>query len=414
MFLGLIILAPIMGELWRLPLFGFDLLPSDILIPVFIVVWGLSKIKTDPKIHVGKIGKMISMFIFITILSYLLNTLRFDVKEMIIAGVYLGRFLMYVVLALITHDLLKRDKTSKTQNIILGSMVASMLLIAIFGFIQLTIFPSFLFLGMHLQGWDPHIGRLLSTWFDPNFVGGFLAYMIGLFVAITIYFRHTRQHKLMMLVGTATLIAIAALWMTYSRSAYLALIATLGILALLKSRKMLIVVILIGVLGFSLSPRIQERTTDAWDSGKAILGFDSEKPLDPTAKLRIKSWNNAVEIIKDYPMIGAGYGRYRNEIVNRGLGMSRDHASGGSDSSLLTIWAMTGVFGLLTYLGIYFMAIIENIRLILKKRTLQSYINAGIIAGLMGLLVHSTFVNSLPFPLIMVYLWVGVGMLDKK
>jgi len=36
---------------------------------------------------------------------------------------------------------------------------------------SLKFFPSFKDLRMNELGWDPHEGRLLSTWFDPNYVG---------------------------------------------------------------------------------------------------------------------------------------------------------------------------------------------------------------------------------------------------
>ena len=72
------------------------------------------------------------------------------------------------------------------------------------------------------------------------------------------------------------------------------------------------------LLGFSFSPRVQERTIEAVDSAKGLIGLDSQKPLDPTARLRVYSWQFAREIIADYPLIGAGFGRYAYEINQRG------------------------------------------------------------------------------------------------
>ncbi|MBU1935197.1 hypothetical protein KKF04_04030, partial [Patescibacteria group bacterium] len=54
--LGLLLLSPITGELWRLPVLGVELLPSDMLIPIFFVVWGIDKIHSDRKIRIGNIG----------------------------------------------------------------------------------------------------------------------------------------------------------------------------------------------------------------------------------------------------------------------------------------------------------------------------------------------------------------------
>lgn len=412
---GLLILSPVTGELWRLPMIGFELLPSDLLIPPLFVVWGIDKIKNDRKLRLGKIGKMIAVFLFVLTITYFINLFRFDLKQMIVAFSYLGRFGMYLVLAIMAFDLLDREgKKHRFRSILLGGMVVSMVLICFFGFLQLKFFPSFLELGMHLRGWDPHIGRLLSTWFDPNYIGGYLAFMLGPVIGLGLYFRHKGNKKWFQIFAAIAVVGLIALYFTFSRSGYLALIITLGLLALFKSRKLLVAGILIVLLAFTFSPRVQQRSLEAWDSGKALLGLDTQKPLDPTAELRVWSWSFAREMIADYPWIGVGYSRYAYEINARGHGLLGGHASGGSDSSLLTIWATSGIFGLLSYLAIGFVATVVTLKRLWKKDTFRSYLDAGLVAGFGGMMAHSVFVNSLLFPLMMVYLLVGLGLLDEK
>ena len=121
--LSLIILAPVTGELWRLSVLGFELLPSDLLIPVFFVVWVIDKIRNDRKLRLGKIGKSIIVFLFILVITYLLNLIRFDTIQMIVAFSYLGRFGMYLILALLSFDLLDRDKDKFFFRIILMAFI---------------------------------------------------------------------------------------------------------------------------------------------------------------------------------------------------------------------------------------------------------------------------------------------------
>jgi len=411
---GLLLISPVIGELWRVPLFGFDLLFTDIFIPIVFVWWGIDKIKNDRKIRLGKVGKITLAFLLVLILGYLINALRFDFSQMIVAGAYMARFFMYVSLLFITFDVLDRDKNNLFLFSIVTRFFVAMLIIAVFGFLQLKYFPSFLDLAMYLDGWDPHIGRLLSTWFDPNFIGGYLAFILSIVVSLAIFFIKNKENRLFALTLLIAFSGFFALYLTYSRSGYLAMLVSLGVLALLKSRKLLIITLLVSVLSFASSERVQERTIDAWDSAKALIGLDSQKALDPTAKLRVESWGYAWEMIQDYPWIGIGYNRYKYEINERGYGTLGDHASGGSDSSLLTIWATTGIFGLLTYLAIGFVATTVSIKRIWKKQTFKSYLYAGLLAGFAGMMVHSIFVNSLLFPLMMIYLWVGLGVLDER
>src|SRR3989338_2660805 len=114
---------------------------------------------------------------------------------------------------------------------------------------------------------------------------------------------------LFVLLAMASFIGFIALYYTFSRSGYLALIATIGILALLKSRQLLFAAILIGLLGFAFSPRVQERVEGGIESAKALFGIEGEYALDPTARLRVNSWREATEIIREYPFIGIGYNR---------------------------------------------------------------------------------------------------------
>jgi O-antigen ligase len=208
-------------------------------------------------------------------------------------------------------------------------------------------------------------------------------------------------------------VGLIALYLTYSRSGYLALIAALTILAFFKSRKLFVAGFLIGILAFSFSSRVQERTMEAWDSGKAFLGINSQVPLDPTAELRVWSWKFALEIISENPWTGVGYSRYAYEINQRGHGLLSDHSVGGSDSSLLTIWATSGIFGILSYLAVGFVAVAISIKRIWKKKDFRSYVDTGFVAGFGGIMVHSFFVNSLLFSLMMVYLLIGLGMMDE-
>ncbi len=417
---ALLILAPVTGELWRANIFGIELLPSDLIILTLFPTWCIDKLKNDPVLRVGKVGRAILLFLFIMVSTYLVNLLRFDISEMLVGFTLMGRFGMYVIIAGMAFDMLDRDVTGSSKRmgdfkkLLLSSMIISMVLIVILGFLQLKFFPSFLELGLHLDGWDPHIGRLLSTWFDPNFIGGFLGFVLSVTIALALYYWKINNKKLTLLLGLISFFGLIALYLTFSRSGYLTLMAGLGILSFFKSRKLLVALVILGLLSFSFSSRMQERTLEAVDSAKGLIGLDSQKPLDPTARLRVYSWQFAGSIIRDYPYLGAGYGRYAFEINQRGHGLLSDHSSGGSDSSVLTIWAQTGIVGVLSYLFIGFMATVVAIKRIWKKNDLDSYLQLGLLSGFAGMMIHSLFVNSLLYALMMVYLWVGLALMDES
>jgi O-antigen ligase len=313
-----------------------------------------------------------------------------------------------------TFDLLDRDKGNHFRKLLIVSMIASMVLLIILGFLQLKYFGDFFELGMQLQGWDPHIGRLLSTWFDPNFIGGYLAFMLSITIALGLYFRHHQNRRLFLVLSAISVAGLIALYLTYSRSAILALVASLGILALMKSRKLLVISAVVIVMGFAVSPRVQDRFMDLWGTARVVFGIDIQQTIDPTAQLRLYSWQFAQEMISEYPLLGVGYNRYAYEINYRGHGLLDSHASTGSDSSILTLWATTGLFGMLSFLFIGVVATMTALRRIGNKADFDSYLQTGFLAGFGGVMVHSIFVNSLLYALMMVYLWISIGMMDQR
>lgn len=405
-----LVLVPVGGELLRVPLGGFDLLPSDLILLVLYPTWLWHKIRSDRRIRIGSVGKVTFVFIGVLLITFLLNALRFPASEMFTAGAYLIRFLMYLGIGPLIYDLLSYKKTF-LKTLGLGAFI-SFGLIAFLGFLQLKFFPNFLKLGLHYAGWDPHIGRLTSTWMDPNFVGGYLALMISVVTALALYFRQKRNRAFYLIfVGLAGL-GLLALYLTFSRSAYLTFLAALFVVAFFKSRKLLVATVLVALLAFAGSARVQERVLGAVDSAKALLGLDAQTPLDPTAELRVWSWSFAREIITDHPYLGIGFSRYKFEINNRGHGLLTDHAAGGSDSSLLTLWATSGIFGLLSFLAIGFVAFVKSLRFLETHDDRDSYLMAGLVGGFAGMLVHSVFVNSLLYPPIMIFVYGGLGILD--
>jgi len=411
---SLTIFATVLGELRRFSVLGQDLLLTDIFLPLLFLVWVVDKIHSDRRIRLGKIGRMIVLFLFVLFLTYIINWLRFDTFQMIGGVVYLGRLGMYSLLALMGFDLLDRDESGQFKRLVLISMIGSAFLISILGFLQLKYFPSFLELGLHLEGWDPHVGRLLSTWFDPNYVGGFLGFMLPVVVALGLYFYRKRSFKWAFLLAGVGLFCLMAIYLTYSRSAYLTLIGGMGLLTLFKSRRLLVVFLMVLIVGFTFSGRAQQRALDAVDSAKSLVGIDSQVPMDPTARFRVESWQIAWEIIQDYPILGSGYGRYAHEVHERGLRGLGGHSSGGSDSSLMNLWAMSGVLGLMAYLAVLFTAAVVALKRLWGRSDMDAYLMAGLLSGFAGILVHSFFVNSLLFALMMVYLWVGLALMDES
>jgi O-antigen ligase len=178
------------------------------------------------------------------------------------------------------------------------------------------------------------------------------------------------------------------------------LLTVLLIFAIFKSRKIGLISFIIFILAVLLIPKVQDRITGAL-------------ALDETSKARIMSWENAADIFLDNKFLGVGFNNYRQAQVKYGFfevaNPQGGHSGAGSDSTILTIAATTGILGLLTFMLSYLRLIFLSFRR--RKQHELALIN---FIGLVSLLVHSQFVNSLLYPAIMAWVWILNGFLFRK
>lgn len=395
----LVFLFAALGELVRLPI-GSDngILPNDILVGLTVGIWFFDRLFIKRTFPHNSLTLPFISFSVIAFISLLNGGANLTFPEILKSSLYLIRFIEYFMLTFVVFDL-AHHKYFQTK--ILNILFISAFLIAIFGFIQLKIYPDFTKLAME-QGWDPHQNRLLSTWFDPNFVGGLFAFTICLIVSKVIYCRHFKSKLPLIILGA---ILLSALFLTYSRSAYLALLAGTGLIGIFKSKKIIIYGLVALLIILPLSNRAQDRVIDLWSSAKSFLVETYELP-DPSARLRLDSWGNALTIFKDHPLLGVGYNTYSH--AQTGYGFMTDeahHAATGSDSTFLTVLATTGLIGATIYLWLI-LAILW-----FSAKNTKNILSFGFLSGFLGLLIHSVFVNSLLYTPLLIFIYTALGII---
>lgn len=382
------------GQLVRLGLSGGtgNLLATDVLLPLVLGAWLLVHLLhgTIPDVRSRLWLPALAWGIAMALsLAAGLPRLNLDGADARIAVLYAVRWVLYFGAYLMALDVVRSERTGR---VVIGALIAVGLLVAGLGFVQLAVLPDFS--RFVPAGWDPHVGRLLSTWFDPNFVGGFLTFV--LLVALGVAFE-VRGWVRVALIGAA-LALLAAVLLTYSRSAYAGLLVGGAVFALLRARLLLVVGALCAVLVFALVPRVQER----------VIGIRS---VDETAQLRVVSWSNAIEVVKDHPLTGVGYNAYKFAQVKYGfLTDPAEHSAGGSDSSVLTVAVTTGAVGVVAF-GWLWWEQFATAGVRTRSRGFRRGLSYGAFAGLVSLAVHGQFINGLLFPHLMLAIWVVLGVL---
>lgn len=392
--LVLIILSFILGQVVRIPLpgTGAQFLPNDIIIPLTLFVWILGKLANKEfKIIKNPVNFPLFFFSGVAFVSLIWGSRNLIGREVLVSFLYLVRFLEYALLFYLVLDLVKNKRKIKNYTKLI---FVSTGILAILGFLQYIFMPDFSFLA-EAGGWDPHVKRMFSTWFDPNFLGGFFVFILSFILAFALFVKRRRDKILLFGLGG---VLIFALVFTYSRGAFLALVVTIFLLGILKSRKLLVIGFIALLLLVAFSARLQVRLAGA-------------TRLDETARYRITSWLNTLTVAQNNLFLGVGFNAFRYSQLEYGtIKAMPSHSDFGSDSSLLTILVTTGIVGLVSYLWLLGTMFYISWRAYHKSRgSLQGALGLGMFVALSGLLIHSQFVNSLLHPHFMEVIWIFLG-----
>lgn len=287
----------------------------------------------------------------------LLGAIRFNysISELLYGCLYGGRIIHLLCLAyLISRYLIKvrHYSSEKLSKFILNCYSV----VGIIGIFQLIFFPIaydwydlFYRIGVYFPNPDPHINRLVSTYFDPNFLSSILIIPI----TIQLYFILFRQDKCIWAWGRLVLLIITV-FLTASRSGLVGAALTIFILLVIyikkyKFKQWLFVFFLIALICVPFLLLSDIRVINR------IINFAS----DPSASARFSNWAYSWNLFLDNFIFGIGYnmlGAYR------GLsGVSVADTTGyGVDASIFQVLITTGIVGLI--LLCLFVAKILNVK----------------------------------------------------
>lgn len=388
-----VLLLPL-GQLTTIPLFGsgIGLYVQDLVLLTLTLFWAGKRYRTKP-LNIPPLVPAIFFFNGIVILSLLLAFLRFVPYEIGIGSLYLVRFLLYSFLYWIVYD-------GADEKYVVPLLALSGVIAAIFGLVQYIFYPNLRNI-MYL-GWDPHEYRVFGTFFDSNFLGGYLVLTLILIHSLLIkgYGKTTR-----FLLSTSFVVSLIALLLTYSRSSYLAFVGSFSVISFLRKKFFLyggIVLIFIVCLVILPQRPLTNETGSLASPGEGV-----KLTRISTIVARANNYLNTLAIIKDNVWFGIGFNMLRYENRNRGYvppnEWEENHAGAGSDSSLLFVFATTGITGLISYLFIFTQSA--------KLEVLHNYHSRlYILPTIVALGIHSLFLNSLFYPWCMAWLWMLLGV----
>lgn len=233
--------------------------------------------------------------------------------------------------------------------------------------------------------------RAIGTSVDPNVLGGLLS--MGLALATPQLFspRPLLPRRLILVLLGALGVGLL---LTYSRGSMAAAVAGLIFVALLRYRKLLVVVGVVGLL-IVILPWTQEYTLHL------IEGFRLE---DLATQMRIGEYRDALTLIGRYPLFGVGFAGTPD--IDLYLGVAMVYLTIGGEMGLLGLVAFTAVIGTLFAGG---WQVKEAAAASERRDAIWLGLYAAVVAGLAGG-VFDHYLFNLDFHHSVTIFWLFVGL----
>ncbi len=250
--------------------------------------------------------------------SFVVLFFQFDLYQNMIGLAYLLRLWLYFAF-FITLGL------EKSENLALSLKVITIMTLA-FSYVQYIVFPNFW--PFVYLGWDPHVSRVVGTFFDPTTAG---AIFIMLALACASLYKKSLSNTYLMM----ALLFIPLLFLTYSRITYIIVLSIVGYICIAQRRIALLLGVSVVVLvTFFALPRPEGEGVKL----ERIFSIQS----------RIEANNQGLVLFKQNPIIGIGFNRIQFAKEKISKYVSGNSASGFPSTYMTTLVSM-GVLGLVAF-----------------------------------------------------------------
>lgn len=391
----LLIIFPL-GEVLRFDIGNHVVVkPVDFLAGLIALIWLYLNINK----FWSKIGNNWYFFAFpiIALISLLFNIYWLTPQEFMVSAAYLIRWVSYFILLFAVSE--TDQKFKKTVNIM---MIIDGAIIVFLGYLQYFFFNSLK--PLWYLGWDEHLNRMFTVFFDPNYAGSFFVLYL-IYLAGILFARINKKDYRKMLADRAVIlyiiliiVTLVALSLTFSRSALLMFMTSAFVFFVMVNMKKFVAAAfgLLVVYVIIISPKFYDENMNLFRVASSMA--------------RVANYEKALVIIKDHPVIGIGFNAYRytNDLYGFDYGWVKapSHSDAGVENSFLFLAATTGGIGLMSYLLLWYKLVFRSN---FESRKKANYKNAVIYASTASLFVNALFINSLFYAPIMLWVWILIG-----
>jgi hypothetical protein len=382
---------------------GFKPTFLDAALAAFVFVWAVGLLTGRERRFVGSpLALPVAVFLFLALFSFALGATNARPSVTTIrrfAEIFGGILLFFVIINVVREQ---EDLDWVSKVIMLAGAGAALIGIVLYVIPQDWTIRIFNALGRfdypggagalrYIEDDPSNAMRAIGTAIDPNTFGGMLLLFAGLtapqlFTPKPMF----RRWIVAVLLG----LDILCLYLTYSRSAMVGLAVALGLIALLRYRKLF----LLGIAGVALLlllPQAQDYVA------RFVAGVQGQ---DLATQMRFGEYRDALRLVARYPVFGVGFSGTPD--IDLYVGVSNVY---------LLIAEQMGLIGLAAFLAAlvaFFVMFFRTVRagfLDTRREALLLGLG-GAIAGVLvsGMLDHYLF--NLAYPHMVSLFWIYVGL----
>ena len=240
-----------------------------------------------------------------------------------------------------------------------------------------------------------YLRRISASFVHPNSFGIFLFMVSSMTGAVM--FSGAGSIKVRLLMLSPFILSVYCLFLTRSRGAWLSFMLSAVVIAVFKSRKTVVAVLAVLLLGALVMPAPVKRSLeDAFDITSG------------TARERVMLWEGTINMIKEHPLLGFGINTYSRNFPDY---KPKDYADYRySHNCYLQMASEIGIPGALLFI-IFFLSVLEicRRRIICMGKGLRKGLVIGIFGSLVGFLAGAMVDTHLYSVVLSMFFYVLLG-----
>jgi putative inorganic carbon (hco3(-)) transporter len=370
---------------------------TNVLMGFIMIVWFSGKYSHEEPLWLRTpLNFPIVLFILIGLLSVIRGS-RYDSEYILYGVVNFKRWITPIFMFFLVLNTVKEKQTIQNISIIMMIVTAIVSLMAIYDYHELGSVSS-------LE--KSRIGGICD---QPNMLAAFFNYYMFLPFGFFLLNKSKSRYWLLLI---PFLLEFRGIMVTFSRGGYIAFAAALYAIAFFRSKFVFITLLFLTWLAV-LFPQIIPGGV------RYRMGQTIEKPsysqewkeesLDASAHTRVEIWKAGLEMVKEHPFFGVGYGLFESYLPLYWSGGARD-----AHNTYLIVAAEMGIPALIVFLWIVWRIFLQTLGLYLTTQDVFSKALAlGFLGGLFGLLMSNMFGSRLDSQEVSSYFWILAALIMR-